>query len=203
VVGFDPTRVFGETIRRTSKSVQAIIVCAVALLVAISVLAAPDLLRGAAGIMLGLTMLAIAAIDARRFIIPDQLNAIGLAFALVNAGIQNQDALMQGIASSALRAASLAFLFLGLRMGYRWLRNREGIGLGDVKLAAVAGAWLDWWTMPVAVEIAAVLALGSYLVRQLMSQKSLDPTNKVPFGLFFGPAIWFAWLVETSASGPF
>ena len=40
----------------------------------------------------------------------------------------------------ALRCAS----FFALRYGYARLRGRQGLGLGDVKLAFVAGAWLDW-----------------------------------------------------------
>ena len=45
--------------------------------------------------------------------------------------------------------------FFAFRAGYRRFRGIEGIGLGDVKLAAVAGVWLDWVDLPVAVDIAA------------------------------------------------
>ena len=54
----------------------------------------------------------------------------------------------------------MAAAFFGLWALYRRLRGREGIGLGDVKLAGVAGVWLDWPTIPVAVEIAALAALA-------------------------------------------
>jgi hypothetical protein len=37
-----------------------------------------------------------------------------------------------------------AFAFLVVREAYVRLRGRQGPGLGDVKLAAVAGAWLSW-----------------------------------------------------------
>ena len=57
----------------------------------------------------------------------------------------------------------LALLFLGLRAVYRRLRGRDGIGLGDVKLAGVAGAWLGWVTIPIAIEIAALAAIAVYL----------------------------------------
>ena len=56
-----------------------------------------------------------------------------------------------------LRGAVLALLFLGLRVLYRRVRGRDGIGLGDVKLAGVVGAWLGWVTIPIAVEIAALV----------------------------------------------
>jgi leader peptidase (prepilin peptidase) / N-methyltransferase len=170
--------------------------------IAASILVAPDL-RGATGALLALTMLAIAAIDARRFIIPDQLSAAGFALALVNAGIQNPDSVGQAIAASVLRAATLALLFLGLRIGYRRLRKREGIGLGDVKLAAVAGAWLDWTTMPIAIEIAAISALAVYVLRRRALGLALHPLNRLPFGVFFAPAIWLGWLLETAVLMPY
>ena len=50
---------------------------------------------------------------------------------------------------------------------YRRIRGRDGIGLGDVKLAGVAGVWLDWWVLPVAIEIAALAALAVYAMRFL------------------------------------
>jgi len=48
----------------------------------------------------------------------------------------------------------LGLAFLGLRALYRRLRGREGIGLGDLKLAGVAAVWLDCLIVPIAVETA-------------------------------------------------
>jgi leader peptidase (prepilin peptidase) / N-methyltransferase len=87
-----------------------------------------------------------------------------------------------------------------LRVGYRGLRRREGLGLGDVKLAVVAGAWLGWLTIPIAVELAALTGLATYLVRRYWLGRALQMTSRLPFGLFFAPAIWLGWLLE-SASG--
>jgi len=92
----------------------------------------------------------------------------------------------------------LALAFFGLRAVYRRLRGRHGIGLGDVKLAGVAGVWLDWSIIPVAIEIAAVAALGTYLIRHLWFRRALRPTTRLPFGLFLAPAIWIGWLLETT-----
>ena len=58
-------------------------------------------------------------------------------------------------------------LFFGFRAGYRALRGVEGMGLGDVKLAAVAGVWLDWAFLPIVVEIAALSALAAALYAHL------------------------------------
>jgi leader peptidase (prepilin peptidase)/N-methyltransferase len=96
-----------------------------------------------------------------------------------------------------IRAAVLGLAFLALRALYGRLRGREGIGLGDVKLAAVAGAWLDWPLMPVAVEIAALAALAVYTLGRWAGQRPFDAAEALPFGLFFAPAIWLSWLIET------
>jgi leader peptidase (prepilin peptidase)/N-methyltransferase len=82
-----------------------------------------------------------------------------------------------------------------LREIYRRLRHRHGLGLGDVKLAAVAGTWLDWTLIPAAIEIAALSALFAYMASQLVLRRRLQAAAKLPFGLFFAPAIWICWLL--------
>jgi leader peptidase (prepilin peptidase)/N-methyltransferase len=86
--------------------------------------------------------------------------------------------------------------FFAFRVAYRRLRGFEGIGLGDVKLAAVAGVWLDWADLPIAVDIAAVSALAAALCGRLAGRE-LGLTGKLPFGAFFAPAIWVCWLLAT------
>ena len=102
----------------------------------------------------------------------------------------------ENIAAAAFRGLVLALAFFALREIYLRLRHRHGIGLGDVKLAAVAGAWLDWTLIPVAIAIAALTALILYIAGQLVLRCSLSATAKLPFGLFFAPAIWFCWLLN-------
>jgi leader peptidase (prepilin peptidase)/N-methyltransferase len=96
----------------------------------------------------------------------------------------------------------LALSFQVLRAGYRRLRGREGLGLGDVKLAGVAGAWLDWTMMPVAVEIAALSALVAYLLRVWIRRRPLRAAGRLPFGLFLAPAIWLSWLLQEILLSP-
>src|SRR5499433_359770 len=123
-----------------------------------SVVLVPDS-RGAWGAGLAVLMIAIAAVDARRFIIPDELTAAALALGLAYAAVVDAEMWAQALAWAVLRGGAPALAFFGVRVGYRRWRGREGIGLGDVKLAGVAGVWLDWTMIPVAIEIAAVTAL--------------------------------------------
>jgi leader peptidase (prepilin peptidase)/N-methyltransferase len=152
--------------------------------------------QGVVGGALALLMIAIAAIDARRFIIPDELSAAALALGLLHAGIQQPDAVPQALAAAIVRGAVAALVFLGLRALYKRIRGHEGIGLGDVKLAGVCGVWLDWETIPIAIEIAALAALAAYAARFLYRGRPVRPTAKLPFGLFLAPAIWLGWVLD-------
>ena len=165
--------------------------------VAASVILLPDL-RGVAGAGLALLMIAIAAVDARRFIIPNELTAAALLLGIVYAALVEPDARVTAIAVSVLRGAVLGLAFWAVRTLYRRLRGREGIGLGDVKLACVAGVWLDWPTIPAAIEIAALAALAVCGVKYLRNRQSIRAGMKLPFGLFLAPAIWLAWLLGTT-----
>jgi leader peptidase (prepilin peptidase)/N-methyltransferase len=167
---------------------------------AASLILLPDA-RGAAGGGLALLMIAIAVIDARRFIIPDELTAAALALGLVFTALQADDALMAALGYAALRGVVLAGAFWSLRVLYRRLRGHEGLGLGDVKLACVAGVWLDWSTIPVAIEIAALSALAVVAVRYFRGGRSVWATTKLPFGLFLAPAIWLGWLLGMTLLG--
>jgi len=167
-----------------------------------SLILLPDM-RGAAGAGLALLMVAIAAIDARRFIIPDELSAAALALGLGHAALQADDSVAAALGFAALRGAALGLAFWSLRLLYRRMRGQEGLGLGDVKLACVAGVWLDWPAIPVAIEIAALSALAVCAVRYFRDGRSFRATTKMPFGLFFAPAIWLAWLLgATLLAGP-
>jgi leader peptidase (prepilin peptidase)/N-methyltransferase len=176
--------------------------CAVAAAAAIvSVIVAPGL-AGMLGAALAVDVVAIAAIDARRFIIPDELTLAALVLGIANAGLdswpEGWSAIFASIGAALVRGVVLAGCFFALRALYAWLRGREGIGLGDVKLAGAGGVWLAWSTIPVAIEIAALAALAVYVVRQLAGGRVMSATARMPFGLFLAPAIWLGWLLEAT-----
>jgi leader peptidase (prepilin peptidase)/N-methyltransferase len=141
--------------------------------------------NGFLGAGLALLMLAIAVVDYRYFIIPNELTAAALALAVINAVLAQAPSMVESVAAAALRGAITMLFFLALRWLYGWLRQREGLGLGDVKLAFVAGAWLDWLMIPVAIEIAALAALMAYGAWQLFGRRPVNATSRLPFGLFF------------------
>jgi len=164
-----------------------------------SLVAAPGL-DGVLGAFLAALTLAIAIIDSGRYIIPNELTGAALALALLRAGAAGPDADWRAMAVAAIRAACVTVPFLALMIGYRRWRGRDGLGLGDVKLAAVAGAWLSLVTVFAVIELATLSALGAYVVSGAINKRPLKATAFLPFGLFLAPAIWIGWLIEVLLS---
>jgi leader peptidase (prepilin peptidase)/N-methyltransferase len=163
--------------------------------VGVSLVAAPGV-DGLFGAFLGSLMFAIAVIDYRRYIIPNELTAAAFALALLRAGTVGPDADWLGVVWAASRAATIVLPFLALMIFYRRWRGRDGLGLGDIKLAAVAGAWLGWTTIFAAIELATLSALGAYIINGYVRKRPLKATEFLPFGLFLAPSIWLGWLME-------
>jgi leader peptidase (prepilin peptidase)/N-methyltransferase len=158
-----------------------------------SALAAPGL-QGLLGGGLAVLMIAIAIIDARLFIIPDRLTLAAFALGLLYALLDPQPPLY-AILIALARGTVVGLAFLAVRVIYLRIRGRDGIGLGDVKLAAVGGVWLDWPPMAFAVEVAALAALAAVAVRALRGHR-ISGATPLPFGLFLAPAIWIGWVFE-------
>ncbi len=168
-----------------------------ALAVGLSLAASPDW-RGVFGSALALLMLAIALSDIRDFIVPDVLSASAFMLGLIFAGLFDDAPLAEAVLTCLLRAAAAALPLLALMLLYEWWRGRPGLGLGDVKLAAVAGAWLDWFTIVAVIEVAALAALAAYAVWRYALRRPIVATTPLPFGLFLAPAIWAGWLAEAA-----
>ena len=155
-------------------------------------------IAGFCGAGLALIMLAIAVIDWRSFIIPDWLNALALGLAFIHAAVGDPSMMGTAVATAAVRAVVLALIFFLVRGVYAYVRNRQGLGLGDVKLAGVAGAWLVLETIPIAIELAVLAALSGYVVRQMILRRPISASSRLPFGFFLAPAIWVCWLFAST-----
>ena len=84
--------------------------------------------------------------------------------------------------------------FAAIASIYRRARGREGLGLGDAKLLAAAGAWLGWQALPSVVVIAAASGLALALATALGGSK-LAWTSRIAFGPHLALAFWLAWLL--------
>jgi len=99
-------------------------------------------------------------------------------------------ALMLGL-RAAISAAATALALLLLRWIYSLIRHREGLGLGDVKLAAAIAAWLGAREMCVVFFLAiATGALTALLVLAFRRRRrhSTEGPLAVPFGTFLALA---------------
>jgi len=73
------------------------------------------------------------------------------------------------------------------------LRGREGLGQGDAKLLAAAGAWLGAYALPQVILVAALAALLAAAALRL-SGREIRALSALPFGPFLAVAIWALWL---------
>lgn len=153
--------------------------------------------EGLYGAVLAALMVAIAANDARHYLIPNELTAAAFALALLRAGASVPDIGLEALLWPVARAAAVAVPLLLLMAFYRRWRGRDGLGMGDVKLGAVCGAWLDLATVVAVIELAALAAIAAYLANAALRGKQVRGTAFLPFGLFLAPSIWIGWLGET------
>ena len=125
----------------------------------------------------GLGLLALTFIDIQEQLLPDvivlPLLAVGLLFnSLYGAG--PIDAVLGG---------ALGFCILwAIRAVYRLARGIEGMGFGDLKLAAMIGAWLGLQAIPTVLLVAFMAGVVFMLPLSLLGR--LDEKTPVPFGPF-------------------
>ena len=153
--------------------------------------------QGWFGAALALVMAAIARTDARSYRIPDMLSLAAFVLGILRFG---SDWAHLWLAFSC--SFGVAALFFALRQVWWSLRGIEALGLGDVKLAAVAGLWLEPLDIVWAIEGAVVLALVLMLVRARSRGRSLARQRRVAFGAAFAPMIWCVWFGAAVAGGP-
>ena len=130
--------------------------------------------------LLILALFYLAYIDWRTFRLPNTITLpmifLGLAFNVVS-DIRFTNP------SSALLGACLGFASLWiLNSGYRLLKNRNGIGMGDAKLLAGLGAWLGWSALPSILLLASLTGLVGGIV--WLKWRKFQLQQAFPFGPF-------------------
>lgn len=129
---------------RTRRNVGVVIVsAAIGLWLAHVVAVSPGVTLERAGfyfvtnLLLAVVLVAAAAVDLEHMILPNELTFGAAALALGTAGWRGV-----GLVGALIGAAvGLALTYLPFLL-YKKLRGRSGMGLGDAKLAVVAGLWL-------------------------------------------------------------
>lgn len=128
-------------------------------------------LTGALLMLLACALVILAVTDLEAGIIPDKVSlalaAIGLVFQIVVGNV------WLGLATAVFTGV----LALLLRIIFLHLLKRESLGLGDVKLFAVAGLWLGPAGLPVFLIMSGLIGLITGLARRV-----LGGGREFPFG---------------------
>lgn len=145
-----------------------------------------------ASTLLGTLMIAGADVDARTFLLPDLITFGALVCGIVAVALLDTKDPWAAAVQAIMRAGIVAGALALFRSGYGWIRNTEGLGLGDVKLAAAIGAWLPLDAIPLCFGLATSGALMTVVLARL-SGRAVMRTTRIPFGAFLCPALWIVF----------
>jgi leader peptidase (prepilin peptidase)/N-methyltransferase len=163
-----------------------------AIIGATAFLVAPPL-DAMAGALFGWLLLTLALLDWRHFWLPARLTySLGIAGLIVGwagIGAPLHDRIIGGLVGFAA--------FEAIRLGYRRLRHRDGMGAGDVRLFAGIGLWLGWRPLPLVLLLASLAGLIWCVI--LIVTRRRAPIGKVQFGAFLALAGWAIWIALQSS----
>jgi leader peptidase (prepilin peptidase) / N-methyltransferase len=172
----------GEKISARYPVVEAVTAVLYVLVVAVK---HDDVLQMVLGLVLVTFLVPIAAIDLDHKIIPNKLTAPAAVLAIALVAVLEPHHLPEYLAAGA---GALLFFYLPA------LIHNKGMGMGDVKLAAVLGLYLGRAVVP-ALFIA--LILGVVVGAAVIAVKGMSDgrRTKVPFGPFLAAGALIAFFV--------
>jgi type 4 prepilin peptidase 1 (EC:3.4.23.43). Aspartic peptidase. MEROPS family A24A len=137
-----------------------------------------------AALLLTFALLALAGIDLRTQLLPDDITLpllwLGLLLSLVPVFTSPVTAIL---------GAAIGYLALwALYHVFRLLTGKEGMGYGDFKLLAALGAWFGAAALPVILIIAALL--GTAVGLGLIALRRQDRSQPIAFGPWLALAGW-------------
>ena len=136
-------------------------------------------------------LIVLFVIDLRHRILPNAITLPGIA-----AGFAASWFLPPGWMSSLIGIAAGAGVPLAIAEAYRRLRGQEGLGMGDVKMLAMIGAFLGWPLMILTLVLASFA--GSVVGITLLATGRGTMQAALPFGTFLAVGA----LVAAAAGDP-
>ncbi|MEM9988400.1 MAG: A24 family peptidase [Pseudomonadota bacterium] len=147
-----------------------------------------------AAFTLFLFLVALGMIDARTGYLPDALTlpliTMGILLSIGNIFIP----LGQSLWGAGLGYTS----FWLISTLYKAIRKQDGLGLGDAKLMAAAGAFLGPFALPFMVLMAALSALITIMVLRVKGG-AIDPQTEIRFGPYLASSIALCFTLTHSA----
>jgi len=133
-------------------------------------------------------LIVLAFIDYYHQVLPDEITLPGIALALLYSLFRKDINLKQALVGAVAGAGFLLFIYAA----YYFLRKKEGLGMGDVTLMLMIGAYLGWlqafFTLIIASFAGAIIGVFFIIFRK----KSLS--YSLPFGTFLAPSAFFSLL---------
>jgi leader peptidase (prepilin peptidase)/N-methyltransferase len=158
----------------------------------------PGLLQAAEAAILCFLLLGLLFMDAETMRLPEAFTFPGIALGLLQSllpdgglipalgltraapfAVPTWPAPARGVAGAVLAAG----LLYGIRVLYFALRRREGMGLGDIKLAALLGAWLGVAGAALSLMLGILLA-ASWGAFQIFRSRENFGAARLPLGAF-------------------
>ena len=137
----------------------------------------------------GWALLTLGWIDGRHMLLPDALTLPLIPLGLLATLLRSPEDLTAHAAGAIVGYAA----FRGIALAYRAWRGREGLGRGDAKLLAAAGAWVGLAALPTVIFGGALVSLVLAVLRSRGT--GLRATLAVPFGQGLCLAAWAVWLL--------
>jgi leader peptidase (prepilin peptidase) / N-methyltransferase len=139
--------------------------------------------------LLGTALVWLSIVDIRTMRLPD---AVTMPLAI--SGVALAWVMVWDNPFWRLASAAIGYLVLfGVAHAYRAIRGRAGLGLGDAKLFAAAGAWLGMGSLPSVMLWACMLALAGVLLAVIFKRR-IEASTRLPFGPFLALGVWMVWL---------
>jgi leader peptidase (prepilin peptidase)/N-methyltransferase len=133
-------------------------------------------------------LIALGFIDFEHQVLPDEITFPGIVLALVYAFFRKDLSVTQALLGAAVGGGFLLFVY----GAYYLLRKKEGLGLGDVTMMLMVGAFLGWKQTILTLILASFggAIVGIFII--LFKKKDLQ--HALPFGTFLAPAAFVALL---------
>ena len=123
-------------------------------------------------------MVLLAAIDLEHFLLPDSVTLPGLLVGLALRAWHPHTSFLDALAGAVV-GAGLLILLINF---WFWLRHEEGMGLGDVNMLALVGAFLGWQGVLTTLFFAALSGAITGIVLMVAGRVGLR--SRLPFGVF-------------------
>lgn len=131
-------------------------------------------------------LLALAVIDYYHQVLPDEITLPGVALALIYALFRPDLNLRQALIGAVVGATFLLFVY----GAYYLLRKKEGLGMGDVTLMLMIGAYLGWLKALFTLMVASFA--GALVGILVIAFRKKDLQYALPYGTFLAPAAFFS-----------